>query len=230
MQIQVVVKLWRVTVLNDTKRLAEFILLVERMLMPHLMVESDDPHDPVIIKRKPEPWIILGAGNYAAVLIDPDYKEWVVKVYAPGRPGLEQEVEVYRRLGSHHAYSQCLHDGDRYLILKRLTGITLYNCIRRGIRIPKQVIRDIDEALAYAVTKGLNPHDVHAKNVMMKDGRGIVVDVSDFLKNEPCTMWDDLKRAYNRLYIGPLTRLPVPECILNFIRKGYRILKKRRWR
>ncbi|WP_248924499.1 serine/threonine protein kinase [Paenibacillus hamazuiensis] len=212
---------------GDTKQLETFVRLVNEDLLPQLVVESDDPHEPVVVKRKPRPWKTLGAGNYAAVFLHPDYDEWVVKVYAPGRPGLEDEVEVYRRLGSHPAYSQCLHSGERYLILKRLTGITLYNCILRGIHIPKQVIRDIDEALAYAVSKGLNPHDVHGKNIMVKDGRGVVVDVSDFLKNEPCYMWDDLKKAYNRFYIRPFHKLPVPEFVLNFVRKAYRRLKKR---
>lgn len=87
---------------------------------------------------------------------------------------------MYRRLGKHPAFSECLHVGDVYLVLRRLSGVTLYDCVRRAIPIPRQVIEDIDDALAYAVQKGLYPHDVHGKNVMMKDGRGIVVDVSDF--------------------------------------------------
>lgn len=200
---------------------------IERELLPVLQVESEDPHDPVVVKKIPKPWRLLGAGNYAAVLTHPEYSDLVVKVYAPGRPGLEEEAEVYRRLGKHPAYSECFHYGKRYLVLLRLSGITLYNCIRRGIPIPRQVIEDIDEALAYAVSKGLNPHDVHGKNVMLKDGRGFVVDVSDFLKPEPCTMWDDLKKAYDKFYLPPLHRLPVPDFVLNAVRKGYRFFKKR---
>lgn len=198
--------------------------MVERQLLPQLQIESVHPYDPVVVHFVPKPWKVLGAGNYATVVTHPDYGNHAVKVYAPGRPGLEDEAEVYKRLGSHPAFSECYHVGKSYLILRRLTGVTLYNCILRGIPIPRQVIRDIDDALDYARNKGLNPHDVHGKNVMLIDGRGIVVDVSDFLKQEPCSMWDDLKAAYDRFYFPFMHRLPVPEFLLTAVRKGYRWL------
>lgn len=203
-----------------------WIELVESELLPGLELASEQPHNPVIVQRYPKPWRLVGAGNYAGVFAHPSYPDRVVKVYAPGRGGLEEEAEVYRRLGRHPAFSECLHAGDVYLVLRRLSGVTLYNCVRRGIPIPRQVIEDIDDALAYAVRKGLHPHDVHGKNVMMKDGRGIVVDVSDFLNPEPCSMWNDLKKAYDILYIPLLRRVPIPEFLLNAVRGGYRMWKK----
>ncbi|WP_051620917.1 serine/threonine protein kinase [Paenibacillus sp. UNC451MF] len=196
--------------------------LVEQQLLPQLNIESVYPHDPIVVHHVPKPWKLLGAGNYAAVVSHPDFSDMAVKVYAPGRPGLEDETEVYRLLGKHPAYSECYHTGECYLILRRLSGITLYNCILRGIPIPRRVIDDIDSALDYARRKGLNPHDVHGKNVMLKDGRGIVVDVSDFLKEESCSMWDDLKTAYDRFYFPVLHHMPVPEFLLTAVRKGYR--------
>ena len=66
--------------------------------------------------------------------------------------------------------------------MKRLKEITLYDAIHKGIKIPKQVILDINEALEYAREQGLTPCDVHGKNVMKKEG--YVVDVSDFLKQK----------------------------------------------
>jgi hypothetical protein len=60
---------------------------------------------------------------------NPGLPELVVKVYGPGRPGLGQEAEVYRRIGSHPAYSECIHVGDGYLVLRRLHGIALYDCM-----------------------------------------------------------------------------------------------------
>ncbi|MFH5186814.1 serine/threonine protein kinase [Paenibacillus sp. TAB 01] len=200
---------------------------VERELLPGLELASVAPHDPVVVTRLPKPWKLIGAGNYAAVLAHPDAPRLVVKVYAPGRPGIEDEVEVYRRLGRHEAYSECYHAGANYLILRRLSGVTLYQCLLRGIPIPRRVIEDIDAALDYARQRGLNPHDVHGKNVMLQDGRGMVVDVSDFLKQEPCLMWDDLKKAYNRFYFPFLRRLPIPEPLLTAVRKGYRWLGPR---
>lgn len=198
---------------------------IHQELLPELQIESIDPHDPVVVRDLPPPWQLLGAGNYAAVVTHPDYPDQVVKIYAPGRSGFEEEVEVYRRLGSHPAFSECLYAADGVLVLKRLRGITLYDCMHRGIRIPEQVIRDIDRALDYARSRGLHPHDVHGRNVMLLEGRGLVVDISDFLKEEVCLKWNNLKTGYYWLYrpiIAPL-RLRVPYWVLNAVRKSYRL-------
>lgn len=207
------------------ERLAE---LVRGELLPELRVRSVSPSDPVVVRHAPEPWRVLGCGNFAAVLRHPEYPGLVVKVYAPGRPGFEAEVEVYRRLGEHPAYSRCLHAADGFLVLRLMHGTTLYDCVHRGIPIPEGVIRDIDEALDYARGRGLHPHDVHGRNVMVQDGRGVVVDVSDFLDDEDCTKWADLKTAYRRFYrpvLLPL-RLRVPYWVLDLVRAGYRLFRR----
>ncbi|MFD1773713.1 serine/threonine-protein kinase [Paenibacillus rhizophilus] len=203
---------------------------IKEELLKHLVLESVQPEDPIKVRNVPGPWVLLGSGNYAAVLFHPDYEEYAVKVYAPGRPGLAEEAEVYRRLGAHPAYSVLYHAGPDFLLLKRLRGVTFYDCIKRGISITDQAIRDIDEALKYAVSRGLHPHDVHAKNVMLGDGRGLIVDISDFLKQEDCTMWDDFKKAYSRLYrpVASLGVFPVPDTVLEAVRKGYRLWRRRR--
>ncbi|MBD2666940.1 hypothetical protein B6N60_03435 [Richelia sinica FACHB-800] len=204
--------------------LHKLIEIIDQELLPNFQVESVNPHDPVEVRTLPHPWEIVGRGNYAAVVYHPDYLEFVVKIYAPGRPGFEDEVEVYNRLGYHPAFSECLYAKDGLLILKRLHGVTLYDCIQRGIKIPKQVIEEIDQALEYASQRGLHPHDVHGRNVMMYEGRGLVVDISDFLFEEKCAKWDNLKRAYYWLYlpiISPLG-LRIPPSLLNVVRKTYR--------
>src|SRR5688572_17537679 len=95
--------------------------LVERIeaeLLSGAVVESVHPGEPVVVHRVPEGWEIVGTGNYAAVFAHAGWPEWVVKIYAPGRPGLEDEAEVYARLGEHPAYSRCAHVGGGYLVLK----------------------------------------------------------------------------------------------------------------
>ncbi|NJN87477.1 MAG: serine/threonine protein kinase [Leptolyngbyaceae cyanobacterium SL_7_1] len=198
---------------------------IYRTLLPGLQIASLDPHNPVVVHHVPSSWKLLGAGNYAAVFYHVDYPDQVVKVYAPGRPGLDEEREVYRRLGSHPAFSECLYAGETFLVLKRLYGVTLYDCVHLGKRIPKQVIQDIDQALEYARRRGLHPHDVHGRNVMMLEERGLVVDVSDFLQAEACSKWDNLKQAYYQLYLPLLAplRLRVPYFFLDSIRWGYRL-------
>ena len=201
---------------------------IHHELCPALHIESVRPHDPVVVRRVPAPWRLLGAGNYAAVLGHPSYPAWVVKIYAPGRPGFEEEVEVYRRLGTHPAFSECCYAGEGVLVLKRLHGVTLYDSLQRGLPIPEEVILDVDAALDYARNRGLRPHDVHGRNVMMWQGRGLVVDVSDFLHEEDCSEWEDLKKAYYGIYrpfIMPL-RLRVPGRVLDALRKGYRLFRR----
>ena len=155
----------------------------------------------------------------------PQYPEFVVKKYAPGRPGFEEEMEVYQRLGSHPAFSECYYSHNGLLVLKRLHGVTLYDCLQRGLRIPPSIIKDIDTALDYARSRGLYPHDIHGKNVMMFEGKGLVVDISDFLQ-EKCSKWDDLKKAYYLIYLPIFYtfRLRVPYSLLNRVRRTYRTI------
>jgi hypothetical protein len=209
----------------DVNKLAD---LIEHQLLPGLRVESTDPYEPVKVYMLPEPWRVAGTGNYAVVVAHPYYPDWVVKIYAPGRSGWYKEKAVYQGLGQHPSFSWCPYASDPYLILKRMKGQTLYDCIKRGIRIPERVILDIDEALEYARSRGLVPQDLHAKNVMMDRGRGKVLDVSDFLEPSTCKMWDDFKLSYYKLYkpFMPRKPLPIPEAILNSVRKIYRKVRK----
>ena len=207
---------------------APLVARVYEELLPGLRIASASMHDPVIVRHVPRPWRLLGRGNYAAVLVHPRHPELVVKVYAPGRPGWDAEREVYRRLGDHPRYSRCFHASDGFLVLRRLHGVTLYDAVHRGLPIPPRVIQDIDHALAYARSRGLHPHDVHGRNVMMHEGRGLVVDVSDFLKEEDCTRWKDLQTAYRRFYrpFFMRLRLPVPYWLLDLVRLGYRLFRR----
>lgn len=199
-------------------------------LIANVKVESVHFMEPVRVKNAPQPWILLGAGNYAAVFYHPDYEDYAVKVYAIGKSGLKEEAEVYEKLGVHPAYSACYYVGENFLVLKRLRGVTVYECMKRGILVSQQAIEDIDAALDYARSKGLRPHDIHGKNVMVEHGRGLIVDISDFYKQEECKMWGDFKKAYYRLYLPVASRLlfPVPGVMLEGVRKGYQVYRKRK--
>ena len=208
--------------------LASLLNSIEGELLPNLQIKSINPTDPVVVEPVSAPWKLLGTGNYAGVFYHVDYDNLVVKIYAPGREGWSEEVEVYRRLGSHPAYSKCCYAADNFLVLERLRGITLYDCLHQGLSIPLQVIKDIDEALDYARSVGLYPHDVHGRNVMMSDNQGLVVDVSDFLHQEPCYAWEDLKKAYYWLYLPFFSwhNLSVPYWMLDWVRFGYRCWRR----
>jgi hypothetical protein len=198
--------------------------VIEESLLPALRLASPNPHDPIEVRALPAPWELVGTGNYAAVLAHPDWPEWVVKVYGPGRPGLADEIKVYARLGEHPGFGRLIGQGEGYLVLKRLRGVNLYECLRRGVPIPPQAIQDVDEALAWARQRGLHPHDVHGKNVILQEGRGIVADVSDFLEPTEDKKWAHLRKAYYRFYRPFWSKLglPVPGWVLWLIRKAYR--------
>lgn len=213
---------------NENWNLNELVVNIEEELLKKIVIKSVNPYDSIKVYLIPKPWILLGTGNYAVVVYHPDFQDLAIKVYAEGRPGIEQEIEVYDKLGRHPAYSQCYHYGENYLILKRLKGINLYDCLRKGIKIHEQVIKDIDNALDYAMKQGLYPHDVHAKNVMMLNDRGIVADVSDFNKKEYCSMWKHIKKAYYKIYYKSLYKfpIPIPRIFLELVRKGYRFCNR----
>jgi serine/threonine protein kinase len=212
--------------------MSQLTQLVQSTLLPYIHIHSQNPDNPVLPKHIPHPWQLLGCGNYAAVLYHPAHPDRIIKIYAPGRPGIQEEAEVYQRLGHHPAYSECYYVGDNYLILRRLYGTTLYDSLHNGQRIPKSVIQEIDRALEYARRQGLRPHDVHGRNVMMAGQNGLVVDVSDFLKREDCGAWRDLRRAYYWIYrplISPL-RISIPYGIIDLIRIVYRKTRRSlRW-
>ncbi|MBN3525318.1 serine/threonine protein kinase [Paenibacillus apiarius] len=211
-----------------SSRVEALIAQVELTLLPELDIRSHNGNDPVEVKAVPDGWAVMGNGNYAVVFAHADFPNMVVKVYADGRPGLEDEAEVYRRLGRHPSFSECYYVGAAYLIMKRMPGYTLYDCLLEGIPIPPSVIRDVDEALAYAIKKGMSPRDIHGKNVMNDNGKGYVVDVSDFLLRGSDGIWEDFKRAYHWLYKPVLLRwnLPVPARLLEWCRKGYRFYRR----
>lgn len=115
--------------------------LIERIkgeLLAQATIESVDPLEPVKVRSVPKPWRVLGTGNYAAVFYHPEAPDYAVKVYAPGRPGLAEEAEVYRRLGRHPAFSECYYSGPDFLILKRLQGVTFYDSMKRGFSSPRR--------------------------------------------------------------------------------------------
>lgn len=198
------------------------------LFLREVRIESQSPIDPVAVIHVPAPWEVVGTGNYAGVFAHPDYPDLVLKLYAPGRPGWEQEQKAYRMLGDTPWFPVCYQAAEGYLVIKRINGISLFDCVRYGIPIPPQVIEDVEEALAVARERGLFPHDVHGKNVLMHHGRGYLIDVSDYLKNIPDRKWRDLRKAYYKLYLPFLKDRgwKIPLWMMDGVRKGYRLYRK----
>lgn len=113
------------------KTIKQLVSLVETSLLTQVKIQSESDYDPVEVTNKTKEWVLIGKGNYAGVFTHENYPEFVVKVYGRDVYGVKKEAQVYRKLGVHPAYSQLFHEGKTYLILKRLTGVTLYDAVQR---------------------------------------------------------------------------------------------------
>jgi hypothetical protein len=209
-------------------KLAMFRDLIENQLLPQIHLTTTSPVDPICVKNSSNSWKTIGNGNYAGVFSHASHPDRVVKVYGRNPEELKKEIEVYKRLGEHVSFSTLYDYGENYLVLKKLEGITLFDAVVSGIPIPESVIKDIDAGLAYARSVGLNPFDVHGKNVVMFAGKGYIVDISDFYKQGYCRKWDDLKKAYYKLYRPYFLKYhpPIPYFVVDWVRKGYRAYRR----
>ena len=209
-------------------KIEKYTNFIGNELLPYIQLSTEGPFDPIIVKNFSKTWRTIGSGNYAGVFLHQSNPKWVVKVYGRKPEELSREVEVYKKLGNHESFSSLIDHGVNYLILKRIDGINLFDAVVKGIRIPESVIKDVDDGIAYARSVGLNPFDVHGKNVVMSNGRGYIVDVSDFYKQGKCRKWDDLKKAYHKIYLPFLYKYHprIPFFIVNSVRKGYRLYRK----
>lgn len=206
----------------------KYIQLIENELLPRIHLKQASLYNPIIVNNQSNTWKTIGSGNYAGVFTHNSHPEMVVKVYGRRPEELQKEIEVYKKLGNHASFSTLYGYGETYLVLKKIEGVTLFEAVVKGMQIPISVIDDIDQGLEYARSVGLNPFDVHGKNVVMFKGRGYIVDVSDFYKLGYCRKWDDLKKAYYKIYKPFLYKFhpPIPFFIVDGIRKGYRMYRK----
>jgi serine/threonine protein kinase len=187
-------------------------------------VRSVNPRDPVIVHAHPDTWRCIGVGNSAAVFQPKERPDVVVKVYAPGQASVaDREADIYARLGNSAYFPRCFGHGDGFLVMEYRQGTNIYDCLVQGLFIPEQVIRDVDAAIAYARERGLNPSDIHVKNILVHEGRGYLVDVSDYLSEKACKRWDTLKQAYYDYYLDLYKPgLAVPTWLLETIRNWYK--------
>lgn len=190
-------------------------------LLKQIQIRANKDNQIVTVKQIPSEFQLIGLGTDAIVVWHPSEPEVVFKVFAPGRQDKKiAEATVYERLGSHPNFCHCLGQGEHYLILSYEEGPTLYQCLEEGIVIPEQIIKEVEEARQFARTKGLNPRDVHLKNVILQDGHAKVVDVSEYLKEGNDLRWDHLIEGYHRYY--PFIRgRKIPTWMIEFVKKRY---------
>lgn len=163
----------------------------------------------------------IGIGTDAAVFIVEQYPHLAFKIYSPEALDKKTtEKSVYDRLAGSPYFASCYGEGNRYLILSMEEGPTLEDCLMEGIPVPEQVIIDVKEAREYAVSVGLNPRDIHLKNVLNQDGRAKVLDVSEYVKEGDDQRWDHLVWAYYHVY-PRFQHVKVPQWVIESVKKWY---------
>ncbi|MFD1032339.1 protein kinase family protein [Metaplanococcus flavidus] len=186
-----------------------------------ITVTASSDNAPVRIEGTAEGFRCIGVGTDAAVFQSLKIPEYAFKIYAEGkRDKLIAEAEVYGRIGASPYFSYCYGLVDRLLVLKYEEGPTLFDCLLQGIPVPKQAIRDVEDAREYIRQKGLNPRDIHLKNILLQNGRAKLLDVSEYIKPGNDFRWEHLKKTYEEYY-PVIDGKPVPFWVLDTIRKWY---------
>ncbi|MGG1685098.1 serine/threonine protein kinase [Pseudalkalibacillus sp. NRS-1564] len=185
------------------------------------------------VLQKPEELKLIGRGRSAVVFRIPNEQK-VLKVFYPDCAHLAmQEASIYQVLQENNHFPFYYEGGEGYVVLEYLAGITFYECLRRGIIITDDMLLQVDVALQYARSKGLNPSDTHLQNVMLlSNGEVRVIDVVRFRQSKECTHWDDLKTAYDRYYRRRFFPKKYPvwfiEMIIRLYRKGFIKMNERK--
>lgn len=186
-----------------------------------LSISSNPNNEPVSIHGYSEHLRCIGIGTDAAVFQSTDVPSYVFKVYAKDKVQKVQiEGNIYEVLENSPYFSKCFSYKDNYLVLKFEEGFTLYDCLLQGIPIPKQVIKDVDQAREYVRQNGLNPRDIHLKNILLQNGRAKIIDVSEYVQPGNDFRWEQLKKGYEQHY-HLIEGKAVPYQLIEKIRKKY---------
>ncbi|TWT01137.1 serine/threonine protein kinase [Planomicrobium sp. CPCC 101079] len=189
--------------------------------LSNISVSANPNNDPVTIYGSSPDLKCIGVGTDAAVFQSLSAPSYAFKVYAEQKLNkIRAEAEVYAILGQSEFFSTCFAATDKFLVLTYEEGPTLFDCLLQGIPIPDQTIQDVEAARKVAREKGLNPRDIHLKNILLQNGRAKILDVSEYIHPGNDFRWEHLKKAYDEYYQF-ISGTPMPYWLLETIRKWY---------
>lgn len=150
-----------------------------------------------------------------------------IKVFFPSLTHIaREEAEIYRKLRDIVYYPTVYATGINFIVMDYIEGLTLFECIVEGRVITPAHLEEIDHALSLAAARGLNPSDIHLRNIFITTSGDIkIIDVARFRQEKDCCQWDNLKKAYRQLYSKRLFPKKIPATLLN----GIALLYKRGW-
>jgi len=184
-------------------------------------VTSNGENELVNVKGSSDKFECIGVGTDAAVFRFVYTPKYAFKVFSDDKLGkIEIETEVYSKLGNSEYFPEYYGRGTNFLVISYEEGITLYDCLLKGLHIPKQVIEDVDNARNYVFNRGLNPRDIHLKNILLHEDRAKLLDVSEYMKQGNDNRWEYLKEGYQEYY-HLIDGKAFPHWIIETVRKWY---------
>ncbi|AOV06970.1 serine/threonine protein kinase [Sporosarcina ureilytica] len=126
----------------------------------------------------------------------------VIKIFFPEFAHIaKEEMAIYRLLQNIPYYPTIYDAGANYIVIDYIEGLTLFECVAKGKIITPLHMKEIDYALELATEQGLNPSDIHLRNIFItKDGDIKIIDVARYRQQKTCVQWQHFKRAYEQLY------------------------------
>ncbi|MCH7322764.1 serine/threonine protein kinase [Solibacillus sp. MA9] len=189
--------------------------------LSNIKVYSNPNNAPVTISGDAANLKCIGVGTDAAVFQSLTAPAYAFKVYAQDKlDKVKNEANAYKQLGDSPFFPTCFASYDEYLVLSYEEGKTLYDCVLQGIHIPERVVNEVEEARAYIRSKGLNPRDIHLKNIILQNGKVKIIDVSEYTVPGNDFRWEHLKKGYEQYY-HLIDGNSVPYWIVATIQKWY---------
>lgn len=187
----------------------------------NIAITSNRNNELVNVAKNFDVFECVGIGTDAAVFRYIHSPSYAFKIFSNDKIyKINLEVDAYLKLSQSDYYPVYYGKGENFLVISYEQGITLYDCLLKGIHIPKQAIYDVDNAIKYALEKGLNPRDIHLKNIILHQGRAKIVDISEYMKSGNDKRWEYLKEGYTGYY-HLIDGKALPHWIIETVRKWY---------
>ncbi|WP_025786365.1 serine/threonine protein kinase [Sporosarcina sp. D27] len=142
-----------------------------------------------------------------------------IKVFFPDSTYIaKEEAEIYKTLQDISYFPYIYEAGVNYIVMDFIDGYTLFECMTHGKIITSDHIKEIDYALSLASDLGLNPSDIHLRNIFITSNDEIkLIDVARYRQLKDCRQWSNLKKAHRQFYSKRyfLKKVPIP--FLNFV-------------
>ncbi|SHH35438.1 hypothetical protein [Virgibacillus chiguensis] len=182
----------------------------------------EEKHGFTIISMSPA-LTLIGSGR-SAVVCKIRSTNRVIKVFPSGYEHIAgEEATVYEQLQDCALFPELYASGANYLVLDYIDGVTLYDCLVQGIPFTKKHIDEADQAFAYAKRQGLNPADIHLRNIILTPANTIkVIDVARFKQEEYDQQWEDIKFYLHSIYFKRYCPNRIPILVLRSIATLYK--------